>query len=87
MTREDGARALLSAHGLEIRNGEVAYLAGIKTGEAMIAACLAFADAEAAAMRERAADYLEGYAGGHHMAKSCAAAIRALPATGEVGRD
>lgn len=32
---------------------------------------------------EEAAAYLDGYAGGHYMAQSCAAAIRALATDGE----
>ncbi len=32
-----------------------------------------------AEMREEAAAFLDGYAGGHYMAKSCAQAIRAIP--------
>ena len=36
-----------------------------------------------AEMREEAAAFLDGYAGGHYMAKSCAHAIRAIPTAKE----
>lgn len=84
MTREERALTHLRRH---VPDAAKLLQIGSPGGECWVLDfAIAFADAEAAAMRERAADYLEGYAGGHHMAKSCAAAIRALPATGEVGR-
>ncbi|WP_293966035.1 hypothetical protein [Sphingomonas sp.] len=69
----------------------------VPTRAQIIAACLAFADAEAAAMRERAAKAADdhvatGYMSGrerdycHQHGDEIAELIRALPATGEVGR-
>lgn len=102
MTREERARetvaqAMASKHwaGL-VREGKDDDWGVIKSREA-IAACLAFADAEAAAMRERAAGVCDAYAeptdtpndftdGFENAARKLARRIRALPATGEVGR-
>jgi len=86
VTREEEAKAVLALH---------LDLAG-ETLSDIIAAMLAFADAEAAAMRERAAMCAEDTWAANHTPEQwknpnalcdfIAANIRSLPATGEVGR-
>ena len=44
--------------------------------DAIMLAMTGFAEMIAAEERERIASYLDGYAGGHYMAQSCASAIR-----------
>lgn len=105
MTREDRAIDLLRDH---IPPAAKLLQIGSPGGECWILeVVLAFADAEAAAMRERAAgvasdtrrqmedsmrqrgissDTLVGIVSMAQVADTIAAAIRALPATGEVGR-
>lgn len=101
MTREDRAIDLLRDH---IPPAAKLLQIGSPGGECWILeVVLAFADAEAAAMRERAALACEDraktflspkYATGQPLSSmmerfacgQCAEAIRALPATGEVGR-
>lgn len=93
MTREDRARELLTAAGFP----ENASTRAAVNYETVIAHMVAFADAEAAAMRERAAEVADnhvamGYMSGrerdycHQHGDEIAELIRALPATGEVGR-
>lgn len=98
MTREERAQRWLAdyfdRHGKhggadELRDGRMITMTSITAVNAM----LAFADAEAAAMRERAAGVAKAY--GHDVAgwnsaeqnaaEKIEARIRALPATGEVG--
>lgn len=93
MTREERAREVLAEY-LDLADDTLIDA---------VAAMLAFADAEAAAMRERAALACEDrakaflspeYATGQPFSSlserfacaKCAEAVRALPATGEVGR-
>lgn len=91
MTREDRALDLLRDH---IPPAAKLLQIGSPGGECWILeVVLAFADAEAAAMRERAAEIADGEAGrwgdnpcADSAARVIAANIRALPATGEVGR-
>lgn len=97
MTREERAKAAILR--LTEANGD-----GIQsfTFDDLLREFIAFADAEAAAMRERAAGVAQGEAddirrvhqahdtwqGGRiAMAEYIASHIRSLPATGEVGRD
>ena len=97
MTREERAKSL-SSHLLiaaaRLRRSEITRDEYDSIARAKIES---FADAEAAAMRERAAGACEANKYGDiahdhetrmcdDVCDECAAAIRALPATGEVGR-
>jgi hypothetical protein len=68
-----------------IRPTDQFFAADRRVFEALVERLLAFADAEAAAMRERAAEVCATYPASR-IAADLAAAIRSLPATGEVGR-
>jgi hypothetical protein len=95
MTREERAREALADHcgvPLPWMQGYIQV-----QQDDVLAAMLQFADAEAAAMRERAAGVADnhvamGYMSGrerdycHQHGDEIAELIRALPATGEVGR-
>lgn len=94
MTREERAREHL--HGSMPERARLLQI-GSPGGESwLLQSLLSFADAEVAAMRERAADVprqVSGIIGAHYGSSidsalcEVEAAIRALPATGEVGRD
>ncbi|KQM88617.1 hypothetical protein ASE67_02435 [Sphingomonas sp. Leaf23] len=96
MTREQKAiKSLCKTVGTyeEVMNSPIADQLLFPVGD-IVAAMLAFADAEAAAMRERAAiaardamcDQEWPPTDGDRQIDEVLAAIRALPATGEVGR-
>lgn len=100
MTREDEAKSYLAVIGFP----EEAKARAAVNYDTVVALMCTFADAEAAAMRERAAGHCDKLAKQFtsklgngpildEITKGCAtivtdaaAAIRALPATGEVGR-
>lgn len=89
MTREERAdRANRAREQAKLYSGPASDLAPraevLTIGEA-VSFAIAFADAEAAAMRERAAGVCAIYPASR-IAADLATAIRALPATGEVGR-
>lgn len=93
MTREEEIEAVLAGYGLVIIKNPAPSTGGAAIMAAMLEYGQQRADAEAAAMRELAAgcaDFevgLWGHAPGiDGVAKVIAANIRALPATGEVGR-
>jgi hypothetical protein len=59
------------------------YLTGKNDRKPKVQALAAHRQQAEDAMKERLASYLDGYAGGHYMAKLCADAIRGIDAGGE----